>query len=263
VVIADTLAPMIDYAFSNPQEVSGAVSLVAILAFAIQIYGDFAGYTLIARGVSRLMGIHLMENFRAPYLASSPRDFWHRWHISLSTWLREYLYFPLGGSRFGRFRTYLNLMITMLLGGLWHGARWNFVLWGFYHGLLLVGTHALNQISYEFKNKRWKGAQIAITFGFTLFGWLLFRVHDMGHLAIILENITTRFYWTPDLIHYLKPTLGAFVLLMGYHIWQERTGNDLILLQTSKWFQLGIYSFIIFALVTIRFQAVPFVYFQF
>ena len=190
VAIADTLAPMVDYVFTNPSEVSGTVSLVGVLAFAVQIYGDFAGYTLIARGLSRLMGIHLIENFRAPYLAHSPRDFWQRWHISLSTWLREYLYFSLGGSHHGRTRTYVNLMITMLLGGLWHGARWNFVLWGAYHGILLVFTHALNDIRRQNEGKIWIGLRIAFTFLLTLFGWLLFRVADLGQLVDILRNIT-------------------------------------------------------------------------
>ena len=263
VAIADTLAPMVDYIFTYPSEVNGTVSLVGVLAFAVQIYGDFAGYTLIARGVSRLMGIHLIENFRAPYFARSPRDFWQRWHISLSTWLREYLYFSLGGSRHGRFRTYVNLLITMLLGGLWHGARWNFVLWGAYHGILLVFTHTLGGIRRQAGGKIWIGVQIALTFALTLFGWLLFRVDHIRQLADILENITTRFYLTADVLPYLKPTLSAFLLLMIYHLWQERSGNALVLLETNKWVQIGSFVFLVLSLVTIRSPSVPFVYFQF
>ena len=263
VAIADTLAPMVDYVFTNPSEVSGTVSLVGVLAFAVQIYGDFAGYTLIARGLSRLMGIHLIENFRAPYLAHSPRDFWQRWHISLSTWLREYLYFSLGGSHHGRTRTYVNLMITMLLGGLWHGARWNFVLWGAYQGILLVFTHALNDIRRQNEGKIWIGLRIAFTFLLTLFGWLLFRVADLWQLVDILRNITTRFYLTAEVLPYLKPTLVAFILLMIYHLWQERSGNALVLLETNRWVQIGSFGFLVLSLVMIRSRSVPFVYFQF
>ena len=118
-------------------DVCGATCCVSVVAFAVQIYGDFAGYTLIARGISQFLGIPLIENFHMPYLAVDPRDFWRRWHISLSLWLRNYLYLSLGGSRNGKARTYFNLMATMLLGGLWHGASWTFVLWGGYHGVLL------------------------------------------------------------------------------------------------------------------------------
>ena len=111
-------------------------------AFAFQIYGDFAGYSNIARGTSKLMGIELIENFRFPYSCAAPQEFWRHWHISLSTWLRDYLYIPLGGSRGSAWQTHRNLLITMVLGGLWHGAAWTFVLWGVYHGLLLIAYRA-------------------------------------------------------------------------------------------------------------------------
>ncbi len=137
VYVADNLAPFVDRAFAG-RDLSGAAALLAMYGFAFQIYCDFAGYSHIARGIARLMGFKLIENFHMPYLATGPSDFWRRWHISLSTWLRDYLYIPLGGNRHGRSRTYLNLMIAMLLGGLWHGAQWKFVLWGAFHGLLLV-----------------------------------------------------------------------------------------------------------------------------
>src|SRR6185295_2592996 len=108
--------------------------LIGVYLFALQIYADFAGYSSIARGVAKLLGFELMRNFEQPYFATNITDFWRRWHISLSTWLRDYLYIPLGGNRRGPARTYVNLMLTMLLGGLWHGAAWNFVLWGLWHG---------------------------------------------------------------------------------------------------------------------------------
>jgi D-alanyl-lipoteichoic acid acyltransferase DltB (MBOAT superfamily) len=138
IVVADTLARVVDRSFANPSSLNTFSALATVYAFAWQIYGDFSGYTDMARGCSKWFGIELQINFNVPYLAVDPSDFWQRWHISLSSMLRDYLYIPLGGSRYGSARTMGNLMTTMLLGGLWHGASWTFVLWGFYHGLLLV-----------------------------------------------------------------------------------------------------------------------------
>ncbi len=139
VVMADNLAPTVNEIFAKQGGYTAEEVLVGAIFFAFQIYGDFSGYTDIARGTSRVLGFELMDNFREPYFARSPSDFWQRWHISLSTWLRDYLYISLGGNRGGRLTTYRNLILTMLLGGLWHGAAWNFVWWGLYHGTLLVG----------------------------------------------------------------------------------------------------------------------------
>jgi D-alanyl-lipoteichoic acid acyltransferase DltB (MBOAT superfamily) len=138
VVIADVLSPDVEPVFAAPHAFSSLLLLNGLYYFSLQIYCDFSGYTDIARGVSRLLGIELPENFNQPYLSRNITEFWRRWHISLSTWLRDYLYIPLGGNRRGRARTYLNLFITMLLGGLWHGARWTFVAWGFLHGVYLA-----------------------------------------------------------------------------------------------------------------------------
>jgi D-alanyl-lipoteichoic acid acyltransferase DltB (MBOAT superfamily) len=138
VVIADRLGQVVDWSFAQPSApFTNLNAWVVIYAFAFQIYGDFSGYTDIARGLAKLMGFELPLNFRAPYLVTNPASFWHNWHISLSTWLRDYLYIPLGGNRHGTWQTYRNLMITMMLGGLWHGAGFAFVLWGFFHGVLL------------------------------------------------------------------------------------------------------------------------------
>ena len=137
VVIADAIAPSVDAVYGAPDP-TGAAVLAATMLFAVQIYCDFSGYTDIARGVAKMLGFGLMRNFAQPYFATNPQEFWHRWHISLSTWLRDYLYISLGGNKRGRVRTYLNLMATMVLGGLWHGAAWNFVLWGIYQVELVV-----------------------------------------------------------------------------------------------------------------------------
>ena len=143
VVIADSLAPIVNRAYSDPGNLSAVSAWAAAIAFALQIYGDFSGYTDIARGTSRLLGIELMVNFRQPYLSRNLTEYWRRWHVSLSTWLRTYLYIPLGGNRHGGRRTVRNLMITMVLGGLWHGAAWTFVLWGAVHGVILAIERAL------------------------------------------------------------------------------------------------------------------------
>ncbi|GMV94407.1 MAG: O-acyltransferase [Candidatus Hydrogenedentota bacterium] len=145
VVIADGLAPYVDTCFADYRNLSSGALVLGVYAFAFQIYGDFSGYTDIARGVSRLLGIELMENFRQPYWSRNITEFWRRWHISLSTWLRDYLYIPLGGNRQGPRRQYLNLFITMLLGGLWHGAAWTFVIWGGLHGLFLAVHKAITR----------------------------------------------------------------------------------------------------------------------
>ncbi|RYF30364.1 MAG: MBOAT family protein, partial [Cytophagaceae bacterium] len=144
IVIADNAASLANPLFQNSSQLSGPQALLAIYAFALQIYGDFAGYSNIARGLAKLLGFELMNNFMTPYFSRNPAEFWRRWHISLSTWLRDYLYIPLGGNRGGNLFTYRNLMITMVLGGLWHGASWPFVLWGAYHGLILI-LHRLSQ----------------------------------------------------------------------------------------------------------------------
>ena len=138
VAIADTLAPLVDQIFSQPAGLDTGTLLTGVYAFAFQVYGDFSGYSDIARGVSRLLGFELLENFNAPYLSRSITEFWRRWHISLSTWLRDYLYIGLGGNRKGEFRTYINLFLTMLLAGLWHGAAWTFVVFGALHGVYLT-----------------------------------------------------------------------------------------------------------------------------
>lgn len=178
VVIADNMAPLVDRVFDNSASATVLLSYLAVVAFAVQIYCDFSGYSDIARGTARLLGFNLMRNFNLPYFSQNPQDFWRRWHISLSTWLRDYLYISLGGNRKGNIRTYLNLFMTMLLGGLWHGASWNFLWWGAYHGTLLAGHRMVSGSQTDDTTKPsllTRLAGILFMFQFTLFGWLLFR----------------------------------------------------------------------------------------
>jgi alginate O-acetyltransferase complex protein AlgI len=269
VVIADTLAPMVQYTFDNPHAISGIASLLGVMAFSLQIYGDFAGYTFIARGVAKLMGIDLALNFRRPYLAISPRDFWRRWHISLSNWLRDYLYISLGGSRKGPRRTYINLMLTMLLGGLWHGAAWNFVFWGFYHGSLLCIDHYLENRgiklrllpeSYERANHV---LRIAGMYVLTLGGWLLFRVTSMEQAGDILANIFFNFHAGPEVGLLAVPVLTMTAMLFAFHAAQERRQDDFLVLSWQPAARFAVYAFVVITLFTVGLRPYPFIYFQF
>lgn len=196
-VIADNLAPVVDRVFGSGDQVGGLECLLAIYAFAYQIYCDFSGYSDIARGLAKWMGFDLMVNFEMPYLARNAAEFWRRWHISLSTWLRDYLYIPLGGNRLGPNKTYRNLMITMLLGGLWHGAAWNFVLWGLFHGGILCIHRPWHRRSGPTRQSG--GVSGAVTnvlavifmFHVTCVGWLLFRATSAQQVFGFLGRICT------------------------------------------------------------------------
>jgi D-alanyl-lipoteichoic acid acyltransferase DltB (MBOAT superfamily) len=191
IVIGDTLSVnLVGRAFGNPERFSSIELAVAVYAYAIQIYCDFSGYTDVAFGSALLFGYRLPENFNAPYLARNLQDFWHRWHISLSTWLRDYLYVPLGGSRKGTLRTYVNLMITMLLGGLWHGASWNFVIWGALHGGGLAATRMWQRARGADESKG-VGRVINpfLTFQFVCLAWVFFRAPTFAHATLILSRI--------------------------------------------------------------------------
>ncbi len=199
IAVADSIALAIDPVFAAPGDYGGSAVLAATVLFSFQIYCDFSGYTDIAIGVARLFGIRLSMNFFFPYFATNIRRFWQRWHMSLSSWLREYLYIPLGGNRKGRGRTYVNLMATMLLGGLWHGASWNFVIWGGLHGVYL-GAHRLfcngrlGRPSLQ-KNGALAMAKLglfaACTFGLVTLTWIPFRCVEFGHTITCLSKIFT------------------------------------------------------------------------
>jgi D-alanyl-lipoteichoic acid acyltransferase DltB (MBOAT superfamily) len=268
-LIADTLAPMVEYTFARPDSLSGISSLLGLMAFSLQIYGDFAGYTYIARGISSWMGIDLALNFERPYLAVSPRDFWRRWHISLSRWLRDYLYISLGGGRVSKLMKYRNLMITMFLGGLWHGASWNFVIWGIYHGTLLCIDHALSDLGFGFRpfSARYgaavRGLRIAGMYMLTLGGWLLFRVTSLTQAATIVRNIFTNFTWAPEVPVLLLPVAVLTTLLIALHLAQERMNDDLIVLKWPALVRFGFYMFLIITVLTLGIKPQPFIYFQF
>lgn len=236
VVIADNLAAVANAIFSaDPATLTGPEVIVGVYAFAFQIYGDFSGYTDIARGVARWLGYDLMVNFRMPYLAVSPSDFWRRWHISLSSWLRDYLYIPLGGNRNGRWNTYRNLMLTMLLGGLWHGAAWTFVAWGAFHGLILVTYRAF--AGKEREEKRPLIARIpamVLMFQLVAVSWLLFRAESIGQAFQMGVKAVSDFTLTPLAVGGFA-TVAFFALpLMLYELWLEDR-DDLMAILRRPW----------------------------
>ncbi|TWU02635.1 MBOAT family O-acyltransferase [Stieleria varia] len=271
VVLADSVAPMVDQFYVSPSRYGASVAWLANIAFAVQIYGDFAGYSLIARGISRWMGFRLMSNFRQPYLATSPRDFWNRWHRSLSMWLRRYLYFELGGNRFGLAKTCRNLMITMLLGGLWHGASWNFVLWGVYHGALLIGVHAWNACRSTSRSPTHSRSiravarvfQIALMFVLTLIGWTLFRCESFMQIRETFSVLFASRFWDPRWISFAIPTLTALSIMLSIDIWREATQSELVFLRAPVIVRWSLYVFMILSVISVGFRPTTFLYFQF
>jgi alginate O-acetyltransferase complex protein AlgI len=271
--IADTLGPMVDVTFGNPEITGGPDLLLGAYLFSLQIYCDFSGYSDIARGVSRLFGIDLMRNFNQPYLSSSVTEFWRRWHISLSTWLRDYLYIPLGGNRHGRLRTYRNLMVTMLLGGLWHGASWTFVAWGGLHALYLAGHKLLlarQGLRYPPSENGLSIARIVkivVTFHLVTLAWIFFRSETFPHAFSYLSGIVE---WRvadqlPGL-SWLSPSLLLLVgSLFAIDTWQAHRGDHAFMV-SWHWVPRGLaYASLILLTLTLGNlnENVPFIYFQF
>jgi D-alanyl-lipoteichoic acid acyltransferase DltB (MBOAT superfamily) len=261
VVLADNFAPLADMAFSLAEPGAPAVVLGTI-AFAFQIYCDFSAYSDIARGLANLLGFELMLNFNLPYFAQSIRDFWRRWHISLSTWFRDYLYVPLGGNRRDEPRTYLNLAITMLLAGIWHGAALNFLLWGCWHGLGLAMNHAwVTRTRSRWRLPGWCGW--GLTTLFVLYGWLLFRAASLDQIWQLTSGLGT---WSvPSWTRAFLVNLCALTLpLVLMQVWQYRTGNLLVPL-TLPWWAKGLLEALLLLCVAAYWEpdGSPFIYFQF
>ncbi|MBR4981880.1 MAG: MBOAT family protein [Lachnospiraceae bacterium] len=202
-VLADRIAVAVNTVYGSPESYGGAMVFVASLLYTFQIYCDFAGYSNVAIGIGEIFGIKIIENFRAPYLATSIADFWRRWHISLSSWFRDYLYIPLGGNRKGTIKKYVNVMIVFLLSGLWHGAGWNFILWGGLHGLYQVIGVLVEKIRrkvYRLLNVRedafsLKGVKVSITFLCVNFAWMLFRITDMELFLRVIKRFKDIQIW--------------------------------------------------------------------
>ena len=270
VVIADNMAPIVNNVFARPvSDLTGPEILVGVYAFAFQIYGDFSGYSSIAQGIAKWMGFTLSWNFKMPYFALNPSDFWQRWHISLSSWLRDYLYIPLGGNRGSHLFTLRNLMLTMLLGGLWHGAGWTFIAWGFYHGLLLIVYRLLefNQPGIArslMHHKLGRGLRMIIFFHLICLSWLLFRAESMTQVWEMLFAVFTNFVITDFFVYAASMLLFFAGPLMILEYWIEKSG-DLLIIPNSHWIlRAALYLYFITMLwVFPPLSNQVFIYFQF
>ena len=199
-VIADRISILVDTVFNDYQIYGSSELIVAAIGFTIQIYCDFGSYSMIAIGAAKIMGFDLMENFNAPYFAKNIRDFWRRWHISLTTWFRDYLYIPMGGNRKGSIRKYLNIMLVFLISGLWHGANWNYIVWGGIHGFYqIIGEITIpyrKLLVDRFKIKTecfsWELLKVSATFMLTVFAWIFFRADNLKHALLYIKRILIR-----------------------------------------------------------------------
>lgn len=272
VFIADNLAIIVDPVFSGGRgSDNGVIVLIAVYAFAIQIYCDFSGYSKVARGLCKCMGFDIMLNFNVPYFSKNPQEFWSRWHISLSTWLRDYLYIPLGGNKNGQWMTYRNLVLTMLLGGLWHGAAWTYIVWGAYQGMLLV-VHRyfqsyfskLDVISNFLTRRGWEALKILIFFQFVCLGWLFFRADSMSTVTSLLKAIFFNFSLGED-VGFSLTYLVFFSAILIVVQWFEYHKNDLLVVyKAPKWVRVIFYSTTFLLLLVFGVSdGSEFIYFQF
>jgi D-alanyl-lipoteichoic acid acyltransferase DltB (MBOAT superfamily) len=261
---ADQFAKTANGYFGNVTANPGmAPAWTGVLAFGLQIYFDFSGYTDMAIGMALLLGFHFPVNFRRPYLAASITDFWHRWHISLSTWLRDYLYIPLGGNRHGQWKTYRNLMLTMLLGGLWHGASWNFLIWGGYHGALLAVHRAVRGDRRNRDQRSWLYPLTWLfTLGLVMTGWVFFRATDLHQSLTIIGQM----YGNPTgRSLFPKWQVGLIAVSLLLAIAEEELKWFDWLMEAPVWayasaMALMLFCLEIFGVIDAR---IPFIYFQF
>ncbi len=288
-ILADRIAVYVDYVY-DAEKYSlyvGIPVIIAALLFSVQIYCDFAGYTYIAIGAAKVMGFELMNNFNTPYLAVNIKDFWDRWHISLTTWFRDYLYFPLGGNRKGKVRKYINIFIVFLLSGLWHGAAWHYVIWGMLHGILRIFgeyTHEFRERLYEkFKFHRdtlaSKFGQILCTFTIVTLAWVFFRAESVNQSVALIRNMFAQFNpWVltdGSLFGYGLDAKEWNVLLVSLAILlltdiMRYIKIDLveIFMKQNLWFRwlffyVGIIAVVVFGVYGPQYNASQFIYFQF
>jgi alginate O-acetyltransferase complex protein AlgI len=270
VFVADTLAPVADAVFRAGGHPTGIDVLLGVYAFAFQIYGDFAGYSNIARGVSKLMGIDLSVNFRYPYFVLSPREFWRNWHISLSAWLRDYLYIPLGGNRGSETRTRTNLMITMLPGGLWHGAAWTFVLWGAYQGFVLVVGRRIEQAFGTSKavvrQALRPSALVAgvLMFHVTCYGWLIFRAHSAQQIGGMTRALLFEPQASDASPAYAVAILWHVVPLVAVNAFEAAYDDVLVVFRLPRPWRYAVFSAVLYLTFLFGdFGGTQFIYFQF
>lgn len=286
-VIADRAAILVNTVYNAPESYSGSLIILATLAFAAQIYCDFASYSIIAKGAAKVMGFELMDNFRQPYLSASIAEFWRRWHISLSSWFKDYLYIPLGGNRKGVVRKYFNLMVVFLVSGLWHGASWNFVIWGAIHGIYqIVGALTLSirkfvcaLLGIDRKTAQYKWFQRIITLALVSFGWIFFRSDSLSGSILMVKKIFTDLApWTlygggifsmgldgANVVVLILALLVLFLVSLrenaGVRVTEAVEGSHIIVRWTT-YFAL-LFAVLIFGIYGPGFEASQFIYFQF
>lgn len=287
-VIADRLSLLVDHVFSNSY-MYGTIELsLAAIAFALQIYCDFGGYSTIAIGAAQVMGFTLMDNFDTPYFATSIKDFWHRWHISLSSWFKDYLYIPLGGNRCSRTKRYFNLMVTFLVSGLWHGAAWTYVLWGGLHGLYQI----IGDLSRPLRNRltkllktdtsvfSYKLGQLLFTFMLTTFAWIFFRAESLNNALFYIKRLFTK--WNPwvffdqslyalglDIVEMNILFIALFALLLADIMkYKKNLQVSQFLMKQNLWFRWVIVFLLIIVILVygkygVDFDSAQFIYFNF
>lgn len=267
VVVADRVALYVDTVLSRYENYSGFSCFVASLLYSVQIYADFAGYSLMAIGVGKLLGFELTENFRRPYLSYSVTDFWRRWHISLSTWLKDYIYIPLGGSRCSKFRNYINIIITFLVSGLWHGANWTFIVWGLWHGIFQVVEKALNQQKCDYGNCG-RIIKTLITFLLVNFAWIFFRMPTIKDACGVIRHIFDISVWgnlyLPEKTNILFIIMGVLLLIVKDMADEYRTGGLRLMSNNNllvRWFTY--ISLTVLILLSGVFDAGQFIYANF
>lgn len=286
IVIADRLAIVVNTVYNNPKNFNGFSLVVATIFFAFQIYCDFSSYSDIAIGAAKVMGYDLMKNFNRPYFSKSISEFWRRWHISLGTWFKDYLYFPLGGSRVAKWKKYRNIMIVFLTSGLWHGASGNFVIWGAIHGIYQLIESELKSlgdfITIKFKiNKNtfsYRLFKVITTFILVDFAWIFFRANNFNDAKYIIKSIVQTFnIW--DLFNGTVYKLGLdqkefdlsikLIILLGVISYLQRKRNLIEKINSenliARWgiYLLGIFSILIFGIYGSKYDASQFIYFQF
>lgn len=265
IAIADMLASIVERSFAQASTAGWVSLLVGVYAFALQIYGDFSGYTDIARGVARLLGVELMINFSQPYLSRNITNFWRTWHISLSSWLRDYLYIPLGGNRRGVRRTYINLMLTMLLGGLWHGAAWTFVVWGGLHGLYLAAHRRWRSRMPRAADApiRWRDVPaVFVTFQLVCLSWIFFRADSFAQAFDYLKGIVTLRAGSLDISDLGQVAIGLFAVV-AIDVLQRNSGSHEVFQSWPALARGVAYATLAIPVFIFAGAPQPFIYFQF
>lgn len=288
VVLADHISIFVDNVWENTHAVGSTVAILAAIAFSLQIYCDFGAYSIIAIGAARMLGISLMENFNTPYFATSISDFWRRWHVSLSTWFRDYLYIPLGGSRCSKVKKYRNIMITFLVSGLWHGANWTYVIWGAIHGMYQIVGDLLKPIKERLckitnVNKEvgsFRLLKILVTFALTTFAWIFFRADSLKAALLFIKNMIARpDPWVLSTKEYLNFGVDAsdlnliiigIIVLVIVDLIRYKKNLDIgaFLLKQNLWFRWAvlivlIVSTLVYGAYGTSFDSSQFIYFQF